>query len=104
MKMVKTKDTVLLAQQCLERESFNTTGALRGRSSPYPNLVGKLDPKYYRSFAMAEFALYSRDTPIAWYGPDGWHLPKEDYGSITTKNHQRTLASFMAKWIKEDSA
>jgi hypothetical protein len=60
----------------------------------------QLPSEYNASFMKAEYAVYSYNTPIAWYGPDGWTKPEVGY-SVTTSRHQNKL-NFIDQWIEKD--
>jgi hypothetical protein len=98
MKTLTTRDSEKIREHCLEREPFKTHGAMRGESVPIS--WGRLPAEYVQSFKGAEYAIYSYNTPIAWYGPDGWTFPDERY-SPTTSKHQSALW-FIHDWIESD--
>lgn len=84
----------------MARESFQTHGALEGRrlwqgmhrhGECFCREVaesGKLPDHYVESFSHASYAVYSYETPIAWFNEDGvWIMPDVKY-SVTTSKHQ----------------
>jgi hypothetical protein len=106
VKTITTRDSDKMFCHCIDREPFNTHGEMHGNKvnwhSAYMALSRpgcRLPSKYHDSFMNAEYAVYSYNTPIAWYGPDGWTFPEEKY-SATTSRHQGRLY-FIHKWIKE---
>jgi hypothetical protein len=69
------------------RESFTTSGALRGLERPSTVALGRLPREWHTSALRADYVVYSYGTPIAWHGPSGWVMPDERY-SMTTSHHQ----------------
>ena len=53
------------------RESFTTSGALRGVLAPGYVTTGQLPSEYVASAQTAVYVVYSYRTPIAWLLPDG---------------------------------
>jgi hypothetical protein len=73
------------------RESFTTSGALKGVSQPYSVTLGKLPSMWHASALAADYVVYSYRTPIAWHVPNyGWVCPHERY-SVTTSRHQSKI-------------
>jgi hypothetical protein len=74
-----------------ERESFSTSGALRGVSGVARHVgytLGSLPSEYADSVPTADYVVYSYRTPIAWHMPSGeWVCPDTRY-SVTTSRHQ----------------
>ena len=69
---------------------FRCYGALRGEVIQAGRWVfsGRLSPIYRESVKLADYVVYSYDTPIAWHRADGfWHMPDVKY-SVTTSKHQ----------------
>jgi hypothetical protein len=73
------------------RESFTTSGALRGVSGPPMSRWGRLDYEARESVSRADYVVYSYSTPIAWHIPDvGWIENATRY-SVTTSRHQSKI-------------
>lgn len=75
------------------REDFKTGGALSGRNrNPGYEYSGYLESKTDREtverFHASDYAVFSYQTPIAWWSEDrGWERPEVRY-SPTTSHHQ----------------
>ncbi len=41
------------------------------------------------------FNIFSYRTPVAWFGPDGWHVTDRWY-SVTTSNHVNVIRTAVA--------
>lgn len=69
-------------------EPFRTHGALRAIQYPSRWSVGWLPSPYDRAFRNDNpiYAVYSYDTPIAWYGLRGWVIPAVKYSRTTTRH------------------
>lgn len=106
MPKISTRDSHLIREKCIDRETFSTHGALHGNKvnhwSAHMMLSRpgcQLPAEYAESYYISEYAVYSYNTPIAWYGPEGWVMPDEKY-SVTTSRHQGRLW-FVRDWIKQ---
>lgn len=66
-------------------------GNLSGRKVGPTDDFGKMWIGHASSFHAAEYAIYSYQTPIAWYLKGrGWVIPAERYSNTTT-NHQHNV-------------
>jgi hypothetical protein len=98
-----TRDSGAMREHCIERAPFKTHGALwADKVSDYNAFmgVGRLPLEYQTSYLNAEYAVYSYNTPIAWFGADGWSFPPVKY-SVTTSRHQGRLW-FIREWIDKE--
>lgn len=85
-----------LDEAIVNREVFNTNGAMRGDSGTYQSL-GEL-PTDWRNAIYNDnpsYVVYSYATPIAWKCERGWVIPPVTY-SATTSRHQ----SFVRRALK----
>lgn len=80
------------------RVDFKTGGALRGenRTPGQYDYTGYLrertDDATVERFAQSSYAVWSYQTPIAWWSEaDGWTIPDVSY-SVTTSHHQGRAA------------
>jgi hypothetical protein len=79
------------------RESFTTSGALRGVSGTPMHRWGQLPYDYRASVLRADYVVYSYSTPIAWHVPnEGWVMPDTRY-SVTTSKHQGKIATAISQ-------
>jgi len=79
------------------RESFTTSGALRGVLAPSYVTTGQLPNEYVASAHSAIYVVYSYRTPIAWLTPGGdWVMPDTRY-SVTTTRHQSKIATAISQ-------
>lgn len=79
------------------RESFTTSGALRGVDAPGYVSMGILPREYVDSARTAVYVVYSYSTPIAWLLPSGaWVVPDTRY-SVTTSRHQSKIATAVSQ-------
>ena len=104
MKRLTTRG-IATAEAIRDRESFNTSGALRGRTvadgglSPY-GYTGYLNDtettKWRQDCYHIDYVVWSYNTPIAWHwsnetsGEEGWHIVDQKF-SLTTTKHQGNL-------------
>lgn len=103
MPTITTRDSTRMRELCIDRAPFKTHGAMwAGKVTSFTtsNRCGQLPVEYHWSYLGAEYAVYSYNTPIAWYGPDGWTKPEVGY-SVTTTRHQNKL-NFINDWIEKD--
>lgn len=75
-------------QVLLNHKPFRSASAMRGVTSPYM-AGGWLPYQLVDQFRADDptYAVYSYETPIAWYGNRGWIVPDVRY-SVTTDRHQ----------------
>jgi hypothetical protein len=73
------------------REPFrNATESFRGVTETpggFTYYTGYLPPEFKEGLEQASYAVYSYNTPIAWYADGRWYVPEVKY-SITTSMHQ----------------
>lgn len=87
---ISSRDTDAIARKLEKRESFDTHGALSGRSrvvTGYLPQTGQLPTKYHDELKGADYVVYSYATPIAWHAYGAWVVPATKY-SMTTSHHQ----------------
>ena len=95
MKQLKTTGRAT-AEAIRDREDFNTSGALKGRSVDGLTFwdQGRLDGPDLDTFEndcrTIDYVVTSYATPIAWHSPDGWHVVEQKF-SVTTSRHQGNL-------------
>lgn len=86
------------------RADFKTGGALRGakRAPGYEYsgyLLSHTDEATVQRFHASEYAVWSYNTPIAWWSEsEGWEIPDVTY-SVTTSRHQ-SKARAGKRWSK----
>jgi hypothetical protein len=79
-----------VAQAIADRQDFTTHGALRGNAWPGSLGTGYLPREWHHSFRRATYAVWSYDTPIAWWREDdGWTIPPVKYSRRTTLHQGR---------------
>ncbi|QIN94562.1 hypothetical protein PP460_gp014 [Streptomyces phage Muntaha] len=79
------------------RESFTTSGALRGVERPEYVTLGQLPREWHTSALAAVYVVYSYRTPIAWLTRTGvWVMPDTRY-SVTTSRHQGRIATAISQ-------
>lgn len=95
--MVKRYATHSIGADLMRFEPFRTHGALRAEQWPSPYSLGWLPYTYARAYTSDRpiYAVYSYDTPIAWYGLRGWVIPAVKYSRTTTK-HQSAIERLLS--------
>lgn len=81
-----------LSEVLLNHEDFLAGLTLCGRSKPMSNKdYGQLPRHFLGSFIGADYAIWSFDTPIAWYNPraEAWEMPSVRYCGFTAKHQSK---------------
>lgn len=82
-----SQSSAATATAIVQRQSFATYGALRGKTEPYDTGLMRPDTRETFRADKPTYAVYSYGTPIAWYGERGWVIPTDKF-SVTTSKHQ----------------
>lgn len=80
---------------------FKTYGKFYGTDKPEG--MGKLPHEWRDIFRGADYAVYSYNTPIAWYcsDTDQWYFPDTSYSITTTRHQGKILTALYDKIDRE---